>query len=415
MTWEVRQGHVLHLLQAIPTASVQCVITSPPYWGLRSYKTEPQVWGGKAGHKHSWNVTTDFDTSKKGNDGSTTNSDPNYAMTSRFISASVRCVCGAWNGELGLEPTPELYIQHLVEVFREARRILHPSGTLWCNLGDSYFGSWGNYGDRRGQQRKVNTVKYDRASYDEFTERPPTAGSHAVLKPKDLIGIPWRVALALQADGWWLRSDIIWAKKNCMPESVQDRPTRSHEYLFLLTKSQTYFYDADAIKEPAIYSVEERKVRADASHKSMPTAKHNGIKPAGFKDARAFDGKHQDKQRGHSRRHAGFNNHWDAMRKKEQCLGYRNKRDVWFLATEQFKDAHFAVFPEALVEPCIRAGSKEGDVVLDPFCGSGTTGVVALKLGRAFIGLELNPDYVTMAQERIGEVMPLFDGQQRGG
>src|SRR3990167_2961500 len=191
MSWDVREGHVLDCLRVMPAESVQCVITSPPYWGLRSYKTEPQVWGGEP-HEHEWN-----DQSRTvGTGGQTEKQTTNRGQTGQgYVAGGSQCPCGAWRGELGLEPTPELFCQHIVEVFREVRRILHPSGTLWCNLGDSYFGSLGNYGDRRGQQRKANTVKYERAAYDEFTERPPTEGFHTVLKPKDLCGIPWRVAL----------------------------------------------------------------------------------------------------------------------------------------------------------------------------------------------------------------------------
>lgn len=381
------------------------------------------------------------------------------------------------DGQLGLEKTPDAYVGTMVEVFREVKRVLRDDGTLWLNMGDSYASSTkmdGGYGSAKQAS--------NRGSYNTTQ---PVRDSHG-LKEKDLVGIPWRLAFALQADGWYLRSDIIWAKRNCMPESVTDRPTRSHEYLFLLAQSSRYYYDAEAIKEPAIYDVDgtgtaARKARQQPNAKSLPTAQRSGIRPAGFKNATKANGKHSDKQRGHSRRHDGFNDRWDHMTKEEQCTGYRNKRDVWFLATAQFPEAHFATFPEKLVEPCIRAGTSEKgccascgapwerevrksfvpqtDVslergikgatgqkpmdesngwegfprgsttaetvgwhptcschaeaipgtVLDPFTGSGTTGVVALKLGRSFIGLELNPEYVTMARRRIGNVMPLFE------
>jgi DNA modification methylase len=345
MTWAILNGNALTL--PLTDESVQCCVTSPPYWGLRNYGVD---------------------------------------------------------GQLGLEPTPEAYVGQMVAVFREVRRVLTPDGTLWLNLGDSYAGS-GKGDNPNGKQATNKGTRFD----------SPTSGVvPSNLKPKDLVGIPWRVAFALQADGWWLRSDIIWAKKNCMPESVLDRPTRSHEYLFLLTKSSYYYYNAAAIREPAIYDVNgtgpaARKARQTTQNKSMPTAERAGVRQAEFKDATAFHGKRSDKQRGHSRRHDGFNDRWDAMSKEEQCTGYRNKRDVWWLATGQFPDAHFAVMPEELVEPCILAGSREGDTVLDPFAGSGTVGVVALRHGRRFIGIELNQDYCQMARHRIVDDAPLLN------
>ena len=207
--------------------------------------------------------------------------------------------------------------------------------------------------------------------------------------------------MALQADGWYLRSDIIWKKPNPMPESVTDRPTKAHEYLFLLAKSERYYYDCEAIKEPALYS---------------GLAGQDG---SGFKNATDFNGKHAesspvvrprktDKQRGHGRRHAGFNDRWDAMSRDEQCSGMRNKRSVWTIATQPFPEAHFATYPEDLVEPCIKAGCPIDGTVIDPFCGSGTTGLVARKLGRNFIGIEINEQYARMAERRIGAYAPLF-------
>lgn len=236
--------------------------------------------------------------------------------------------------QIGLEATPEGYVARMVEVFREVRRVLRDDGTLWLNLGDSYAAGGNNSGSRpedlADKQRSNAGCRYKRRT------APPG------LKPKDLVGIPWRVAFALQADGWWLRSDIIWAKTNPMPESITDRPTKSHEYLFLLAKSERYRYDAEAIAEPAV----------GGTYKAT-----------------------------------------------------RNRRTVWSIASEPFLGAHFAVMPQALVEPCILAGSKPGDLVLDPFAGSGTVGVVALRHGRRFLGLELNPEYCEMARNRISGPM----------
>lgn len=208
-------------------------------------------------------------------------------------------------------------------------------------------------------------------------------------------------------NGWYLRSDVIWAKANCMPESVTDRPTRSHEYIFLLTKNRHYFYDHEAIKEPCIYDVNgdgtaARKARQKEDNKSFPTAERAGIRPGGYKNSVNFDGKNKgrDKQRGHSRRHDGFNDRWDQMEKVEQCSGMRNKRDVWTIAPANFPEAHFATYPPDLIKPCILAGSKPGDTILDPFGGSGTTGMVAIELGRKAILIELNPDYIKLIEQR---------------
>lgn len=254
-------------------------------------------------------------------------------------------------GQLGLEATPEAYVAKMVGVFREVRRVLSDDGTLWLNLGDSYASSGGEraYGSSDGDVgRGPGTRRHD----------VPASG----LKPKDLVGIPWRVAFALQADGWYLRSDIIWHKPNPMPESVTDRPTKAHEYLFLLTKSAKYYYDHKAVAEAA----------NPANHRNSPGVRRTapGTQDhAGFKDGRHFK--------------------------------TRNRRSVWTITPKPFKGAHFAVMPEALVEPCILAGSAESDLVLDPFVGSGTVGVVALRHGRDFVGTELNPDYAAMARKRI--------------
>ena len=268
-------------------------------------------------------------------------------------------------GQLGLEATPEAYVAKMVGVFREVRRVLSDDGTLWLNLGDSYASSGGEraYGSSDGDVgRGPGTRRHD----------VPASG----LKPKDLVGIPWRVAFALQADGWYLRSDIIWHKPNPMPESVTDRPTKAHEYLFLLTKSARYYYDAAAIAEPV--------ARPDMTHRS---AKVSPAQTAAF--------------RGNAPTNIG--------RCGTDPEAGRNKRTVWTVATQPFREAHFAVMPEALVEPCVLAGSAVGDTVLDPFTGSGTVGVVALRHGRNFVGTELNPAYAAMARKRIHSDRPLLN------
>jgi DNA modification methylase len=269
------------------------------------------------------------------------------------------------DGQLGLEPTPEEYVANLVEVFREVRRVLRDDGTLWLNLGDSYNGARMNRSGQHG-------YKDGRSNRDKRF----SVGGVEGLKPKDLVGVPWRVAFALQADGWYLRSDIIWHKPNSMPESVTDRPTKAHEYIFLLAKSRRYFYDADAIREPhaeasiARWSdggedtdnTKYRKERPDTSVGNLRNGS-NPLHPAG-----------------------------------------RNKRTVWTVPTQPFPEAHFAVFPPALITPCILAGCPVGGTVLDPFAGSGTTLLVATQHHRKSIGIELNPEYVEIAKRRLNSV-----------
>lgn len=336
---QIITGDAPEQLRLLPDASVNCCVTSPPYWGLRDYGVK---------------------------------------------------------GQLGLEKTPEEYVVRIVSVFQEVKRVLRDDGTLWLNLGDSY-----NAGRNGGHAGGPNGVS--RIDIGPQRSGPNVSG----MKPKDLIGIPWLVAFALRKDGWYLRSDIIWAKQNCMPESVTDRPTRSHEYIFLFSKSRKYYYNHEAIKEPCIYDVNgtgtvARKARQTEDNKSMPTEKVNGIRPGGYKNSVNFDGKNAgaEKQRGHSRRHDGFNDRWDQMEREEQCTGMRNKRDVWTVAPANYPDSHFATFPPDLIKPCILAGCPVGGTVLDPFAGSGTTGQVALELGRNATLIELNPDYVKLIEHR---------------
>jgi DNA modification methylase len=282
--------------------SVHTVVTSPPYWGLRDYGQD---------------------------------------------------------GQLGLEPTPEAYVESMVAVFREVKRVLRSDGTVWLNLGDSYAATTAGkaYGWTNGKtsERDAETM----ASYK-------TVGLPPGLKPKDLVGIPWRVAFALQADGWYLRSDIIWAKPNPMPESVTDRPTKSHEYLFLLSKSPRYYYDNDGVREP--HTAPERQGKRNSGWD--------------FGDYNAGNSEH--------------------------VLDYnpagRNLRSVWTIATQPYPGAHFATFPQALVEPCIKAGCPEGGTVLDPFAGSGTTGLVAQRLSRRAILIDLNADYLEQVMDRNRDI-----------
>lgn len=281
-------------------------------------------------------------------------------------------------GQLGIEKDPDDYIQKLVEVFREVWRVLKDDGTLWVNIGDTYAGG-GRGCDSPKQRTNRGTVGMPRSVI-------PTG-----IKPKDLIGIPWMLAFALRADGWFLRQDIIWSKPNAMPESVKDRCTRSHEYIFLLSKSAKYYYDYEAIMENAV------------------TADRNA--PRGSKGALTPNLGRRKQDEYQNRRYTGFN---DRYFSSEPPLK-KNKRDVWTVSTRPYKGAHFATFPSALIEPCILAGSRRGGLVLDPFCGSGTTCVTAYAVGRRYIGIDLNPEYCEIAKNRIIEYCFTKDGKTQGG
>lgn len=296
----VYQGDCLVVLSGLPAVSVNCCVTSPPYWGLRDY-----------GH----------------------------------------------GAQIGLESTPEEYVAKMVAVFREVRRVLRDDGTLWLNIGDSY----NNYRPMSKNDDRAHSFGGDRNVERGLPDNnigTKRGTKQAGLKEKDLVGIPWRVAFALQADGWYLRQDLIWHKPNPMPESVRDRCTKAHEYIFLLSKSKKYYYDHEAIKEPATYA---GKGRGGSTNR-------------------------------YEQNSAGMDNKQYAA---------RNKRSVWTVATKPYKGAHFATFPPKLIEPCILAGCPEGGVVLDPFAGSGTTAQVSWENGRKFVGCELNPEYIELIKARL--------------
>jgi DNA modification methylase len=325
-TWRLLLGDCRESMRTLPAESVQCCVSSPPYWGLRDY-----------GH----------------------------------------------DGQLGLEPTPDAYVASMVAVFREVRRVLRPDGTLWLNLGDSYASTTSGTGARGG------SFAAERSQWQGAASRRDLPMG---CKPKDLVGIPWRVAFALQADGWYLRSDIIWAKPNPMPESVTDRPTKSHEYLFLLSRSERYYYDAGAIAEPVSGDPDVPRNRWDTKDYETP-----GQKP-----------QKRTSRSGNLRRtpgcdvvagasHVGRGFPWEGST--------RNARSVWTIATQPYSGAHSATFPPELAERCIKAGSKPGDTVLDPFAGSGTTGMVATGHGRDAIMCELNPEYAHLIRERCGPML----------
>lgn len=333
---------------------VQCIVTSPPYWGLRSYGI------------------------------------------------------GQKNGELGLEATPQEYVERMVEVFRLVRELLADDGVLWLNLGDSYAndGKWG--GETGGKQAYLDDNNRKRVG----REKRVTG-----LKPKDLVGIPWRVAFALQADGWYLRQDIIWHKPNPMPESVTDRCTKSHEYLFLLSKSERYYFDNEAIKEDCTQNEMANGFRGGAycNNETFDNAvggkrksRGNYKTPDGWDTSKGEGSARDTFKRRDSKRAAvipgqSVGTHRPDRDESEWDTAKRNKRSVWTVATRPYKEAHFATFPPALIEPCILAGSRPGDIVFDPFFGSGTTGEVAERLSRRWIGAELNPAYEPLQKRRTAQ------------
>jgi DNA modification methylase len=304
---KIYEGDCLTFLKQMPDNFIDCCVTSPPYYGLRDYGVD---------------------------------------------------------GQIGLDETPEQYVQKLVEVFREVRRVLKPEGTLWLNLGDSYASSTKGSGGPSSKQDSNAGSRYN-----------PRKFNHGV-KEKDLMGIPWMVAFALRVDGWYLRQDIIWHKRNPMPESVTDRCTKSHEYIFLLAKSQKYYYDYEAIQEPSVAAGELRR----------------------FNDPKKIE-------RGMGKIPTG-NESPDAL--PYEIKDNRNKRSVWTVNTKPYKDAHFAVYPEELIVDCIKAGCPENGTVLDPFMGAGTTGLVARKVNRNYVGIELNAEYIKIAEKRIYNEIGLF-------
>jgi len=306
------KGDARTALRDLAAGSVRCCVTSPPYFGLRDY-----------GH-------TD---------------------------------------QIGLEDSPDAYVAELVMVFREVRRVLADDGTLWLNLGDSYFN---RPSGAVGKESRLEGSFTSHTAYRAAHEERSKATRPGEVKHKDLIGIPWMVAFALRADGWYLRQNIIWHKPNAMPESVKDRCTRAHEDLFMFSKDARYHYDANAISEPAV-------------SKSLKK----------FVDGSA------DKQRGHGRRHAGFNGRYAEKLARDGVPATRNRRSVWTIPTRPFRGAHFATFPVDLPTLCVRAGTEPGDIVLDPFAGAGTTGIAALAEGRRFIGIELNPANLALARPRL--------------
>lgn len=355
-------GDALETLRALPDESVQTCVTSPPYFGLRDYGTAEWV-GGDENCAHTGNVPR---TCPAGSQKQSSNKGANAVN-------SGDCDCGAVrvDSQIGIENTLGEYIGALVAVFSEVNRVLRDDGTLWLNLGDSYAAQRGGThqpaetlaGGKSGKTENGESVNRGRSTWKNPTRNASALG----FKHKDLIGVPWRVAMALQDAGWYLRQDIIWHKPNPMPESVKDRCTKAHEYIFLLTKSAKYYFD-----QPAI---------AEESNFPRGPGNKSGYIVAGERE--------------------GENANIGGAVHKIGARETRNKRSVWSVSPAQCKEAHFATYPPELITPCVMAGAPAGGVVLDPFSGSGTTGMVALQQGRKYIGIELNHEYQQIAIERI--------------
>ncbi|MDE3023623.1 MAG: site-specific DNA-methyltransferase [Pseudomonadota bacterium] len=361
-------GDNVLILPTLPSSFVQTCITSPPYFGLRDYGVEPTNWP---------EITYV----------------PMAGINPLTVPPMVCC--------LGQESNPGSYTAHLVHVFREVRRVLRDDGTLWLNLGDSYAGS-GKCSNPDGSAHKSKLVgKQGENKGMLYGINKPQKANKIGLRAKDLMGIPWRAAFALQADGWVLRQDIIWSKPNPMPESVNDRCTKSHEYIFMFSKNQHYYYDSEAIKTPPSPSL-IKQVNEGYQGSSTKDFDACGVQNASSTKSRIIGQcrKKIDKQRGHSRRHAGFNERWDLMTTNEQRSLGANKKSVWNVATKPYRGAHFATFPSELIEPCVLAGSGVNDWVMDIFGGSGTSAEVALKHGRKSLIIELNPTYVELSKSR---------------
>ncbi|HET6631545.1 MAG TPA: site-specific DNA-methyltransferase [Rhodanobacteraceae bacterium] len=372
MSGQIHVGDCLEVMRGMPAESVQCCVTSPPYYGLRDYDVRPTSWP---------------------------------ATEATIFPAFPPLAIPAMECCLGLEPDPWAFIAHCVEIFREVRRLLRNDGTLWLNIGDSYCGARrGGQGDKCGLEGSRHNQRESRRAQTASRRRddepiPRSDIAHEGLKSKDMLGIPWMLAFALRADGWYLRQDIIWSKTNPMPESVRDRCAKAHEYMFLLSKSPRYYFDAEAIAEPiaaaSIARLSQPNLANQAGSVRVPGKSNGPMKAVGPR----FGGdKYGADAREQSRTKSG--NEWTGD------SGTRNKRSVWTVATQPFKEAHFATFPPALVEPCILAGSPGGGVVLDPFSGAGTTALVAEELGRQYIGIELNPEYAEIADARLETAKP---------
>ena len=405
MTVKILRGDNRNTLKTLEDKSIHTVVTSPPYWGLRDYGTA--TWEG--GDPDCDHVANPQATKKMGNEEFNKNRPSREETKTKGYYENICPKCGARriDNQLGLEETPEKYVNNLVDVFREIKRVLRDDGTVWLNLGDSYLSQpAGNKKPSGFSQTRPSRIKN---GVGTETVALPKKRQIAGLKTKDLVGMPWRVAFALQQDGWYLRQDIIWHKPNPMPESVKDRCTKAHEYIFLLSKSSKYYFDNESIKEPITDSTAKRLLQKNIDNQKGSERAHAGEKSNG--NMKALGRKKFDSSMGGGGTsfvgHSGY---------KKSDGSYmisptRNKRSVWTVTTKPFKEAHFATFPMDLIEPCILAGCPEAGTVLDPFGGAGTTGIVASNHNRNAILCELNDEYSDIAEKRIESNLPLFAGK----
>lgn len=396
--YKILCGDVREMLKQLPDDSIQVCVTSPPYYNLRDYGTGTWL-GGRADCDHICDV--------HGHNRKTSGLHGGRGGGAKLESTAFpyKDICGKCGAkrvdkQIGLEATPQEYVDALVEVFAEVRRVLKPKGTLWINIGDSYTS--GGRTSRDAGKSKFNGG--NDGAYRGLTVKGTRAATPIGLKPKDLIGVPWMLAFALRASGWYLRQEIIWDKPNPLPESVRDRCTKAHEHIFLLAKTAQYYFDGDAIAERIADSSRER-LSQDLDSQKGTMRHHAGITG---KPMKALHGRVKTRNQRYA--DAGLAGDPKARTKLglKDCAIYewRNKRTVWRLTPSGIRDEHFAPFPEELPETCIKAGSKQDDLVLDPFMGSGTTGFVALRLGRRFVGVELNPKYAKLAERRFVRAIP---------
>jgi len=392
MSVRIINADVMAGLAMLDDESVHCCVTSPPYWGLRDYGTATWEGGSSICDHVASELRTGLGLEALGAKYRGGGKKAARADKIQFRDECGKCGAVRVDRQIGLEATPELFVAKVVEVFREVRRVLRKDGTLWVNLGDSYsHGGCGSRDDERWpkQSRNDHRVTHGKAKTG--------------LKPKDLVGIPWMVAFALRSDGWWLRQEIIWHKPNPMPESIGDRCTKAHEHLFLLSKAQQYHFDAESIKEPVSGTANPRRGykmpdgwdTGPGGHGSFHRKGREKGRPAGVTPKSAPSGSGVKANESY---HAAICD----------LVESRNKRSVWTISTQAYSQAHFATFPEALPETCIKAGCPAGGTVLDPFGGAGTTGLVADKLGRNAVLIELNPEYAAMAEARIKGSCPMF-------
>lgn len=404
---QIYNGNCGKVLRTFPPQIVQTCVTSPPYYGLRDYGTS--VWvGGDPECDHLVRKDLKIASSTlKGSKNTTGHQKEGYKGNCG------RCGAERIDDQIGLEATPEEYIDKLVAVFREVKRVLKNDGILWVNIGDSYWRGKGKSGQSysgEAQDERYQDGRSMNKAYHQIGGKGksrPTDGKHPEIKSKDLIGIPWMLAFALRKDGWYLRQDIIWSKPNPMPESVRDRCSKSHEYIFMLTKRAIYYFDQKSILKPIAFSTSKDKRLNDENYIAPQifngnpgrATRGNGLlkRSSGNKERISAEDRGCPKGTGSN---VGSSVPWEG--------DMANKKSVWTVATRPFTQAYFATFPEELIVDCIRSASKPGDVVLDIFFGAGTTGLVSLKQGRKFVGIDLNPVYTKMADNRLRTEIPML-------